>query len=154
MSRPATLLLLGAALLGGCRSATGPSTAGLRVSISAPRAAVVQGDTLRFTVAVHNLAPRSVAVTGSGSCLVAFRVLDPGGRVVAASDRVCTLDLQSRRIPARGSLVRTFLWRGDQASGAAPLERVAPGTYDVVGVLNAGEGPRVSPPVSIRLEAR
>lgn len=155
MPRPVLpLLLLAAAWLAGCRSATEPTTRLLRVSISAPRASVVQGDTLRFTVRVQNPTLSRVTVTGSGSCLVAFRVLDTRGRVVAASDRVCTLDLRTEQLPAGGTLVRTFLWRGDQASGEAPLQRVPPGVYEVVGVLNAGEGDRVSPPLSLRVEAR
>jgi hypothetical protein len=73
--------------------------------------------------------------------------------VLAGSDRISTMDLHRRTVPARGTISRTLVWNGNQVSGTGPLEILPAGTYRVVGVLNANEGEQVSEPVTVEVRA-
>ncbi len=137
----------------GCRSATEPSTSVLVVTVEPSRATFVRGDTIHLTVTVSNPTASEVTVSGSSSCLLAFRALDAQGRVLAASDRICTMDLSHATVPAHGTLIRALVWNGNAASGEGPLAQVPPGEYRVVGVLNTDEGERVSAPATVEVRA-
>lgn len=147
------LAALLALLAPACTSATAASPSVLEVGVAASRPVFVRGDTIHVTVVVRNPTSSPVEVSGSSSSLLAFRVLDADGRVLAGSDRVSTADLLRRTVPARGTLSHTLVWNGSQSSGVAPLALVPPGTYRVVGVLNAVEGEQVSEPVTVELRA-
>jgi ABC-type Fe3+-hydroxamate transport system substrate-binding protein len=140
-----------AVLAVGCGSPTEPSSSVLEVSVVPSRAVLVRGDTMHLTVTVRNPTASPVTVSGSSSSLLAFRALDAQGRVLAASDRISTLDLIRRTVPARGTLTRALVWTGNAASGEGPLALVPPGEYRVVGVLNAVEGEQVSAPALVQV---
>jgi hypothetical protein len=139
--------------LSGCRSATEAPGDILEVTVEPSRTVLVRGDTMHITIRANNPTALDVTVSGSSSCLLAFHVLDGAGQVLAASDRVCTLDLSRATVPARGSLGRSLIWTGNEASGQGALAPVPSGEYRVVGVLNGAAGTQVSAPVTVEVRA-
>lgn len=113
---------------------------------------VRMGDTIHLTVRVRNPTGIPVTVSGASSTLLAFRALGAEGHVVAGSDRVGTMDLISRAVPPRGSISRTIVWNGNEASGFDRLAMLPAGDYRVIGVLNATQGEQVSPPRTVRID--
>lgn len=119
----------------------------LAVSVSVDPASFAVGDTTEIRVVVSNTSGDERTVTGS-ACLIGFQVFDSAGSFVAPH-WVCAMILVEQRIPPGGSIQEHWTWTG--WTGLEDPAWLSPGTYKVVGVLDANEAVVRSPERAIEL---
>ena len=132
-----------------CRPLTEP-TDHLRLSVAVDRAEVSPGVPATIRVRLENglvTGARTARLHGSGTCTFGFEVRDTRGNVVAPTRRGCTDDLREWPVEPGQHVERVFSWDGRASEGGA--ERVPPGTYALVGVLESREVELESAPVGI-----
>lgn len=152
MRMPLLLLLLTLSS-SACADSTGLGRRQLALVVRVDRAAIDLHDSVRVTVAAHNVTDHPLQFAGSfPHCVLIFQVRTWNGTSVGPRGWGCP-DIHITYTLAPGdSLVATHTWRGadDVWRDRDPLQ---PGLYQVVGGIDAMEITRYSSPVLIRLLA-
>ena len=140
-----TTVLAAAVLSSGCDLFQ--SDPDLQVSVSVNAASFAVGDVAEVLVVVTNTSGNERTVTGGG-CLFGFQVFDAAGSFVAPHG-ICPAARFEEQISPGESVERRWNWSG--FTGLEDPHWLLPGTYSVVGVLDADEAVIQSPAVSVEL---
>jgi hypothetical protein len=113
---------------------------GISVSVRTDRASVDPGQRLSITVTVSNGSADSRTLDFSTSCKTTFEFLDLEGRTVGVGTPMCLQVLTSKTLAPGETFAENHEW------SRSPLElpQLAPGRYQIRGVLLARDGQRRS----------
>ena len=103
----------------------------LTVAVVADRSSVSAGQDLQITVTAMNNASSAQTLQFSSGCLTDFEFLDSSGRVVGASQQMCTQVVTRKTVTSGGSLSEAHTW----TRGPVGFPQLAPGSYQLRGVL-------------------
>jgi hypothetical protein len=120
---------------------------GLVVTATTDRSAVATGQSLQITITVANTSGTSRTLQFSSGCLTDYEFLDAGGKVVGTSQQLCLQALTQRTLPAGENFTDSHMW----IRGPLGTPQLAPGTYQLRGVLLATRDTVRSQPVPIAI---
>jgi hypothetical protein len=132
----------------GCRFLTDSDDA-LTVAITSDRSTISAEDSAQLRVTLTNRSSRAVEV--NLPCPHYFVVSDPSGREAGPPRLLCALILlPPTRLASGESLTLADTWAADSGDGSSGRTvRVAPGTYQLRGVLFGQHRAVTSPPITV-----